>query len=66
MLDLQGMMASEGAGDYAAQSLDASVKRMNMNLHCYRGADAVTSTFRFVTRVVEAWHPHGEGIATES
>lgn len=66
VLYLHSIMASDGVKDYAAQSLDMFVKRMNKNLHYYSGVDTVTSTFQFITRVVEAWYPLGEITATES
>ena len=66
VLYLHSTMASEGVRGYAAQSLNVFVKRMNKNIRYYRGADAVTSTFQFITRVVEAWYPLGENTATES
>lgn len=65
VLYLHSVMASGGVKGYAAQSLDTFVSRMNKNLHYYGGVDSVTSTFQFISRVVEAWYPPDEKAETE-
>ena len=50
-------LASLGVKEHTAESLDAFVERMNKNVSYYKGVDAVTSTFVFLTKVIHAWHP---------
>ena len=55
-------LASAGVKGYAAESLSVFVKRMNKHIDYYKGADAVSSTFSFLTKVVENWYPHTEEV----
>ena len=60
VLFLHSTTASDGVKGYAAKSLAEFVDRMNKNIHYYTGADAVTSTFQFICRVVKFWYPLNE------
>ena len=60
VLFLHSTTASDGVKGYAAKSLAVFVNRMNKNIHFYTGADAVTSTFQFISRVVKFWYPLDE------
>lgn len=57
VLFLHKELASSGVKEYAAKSLGCFTKRMNKNKDYYRGVDAVTSTFEFLTKIICCWYP---------
>ena len=58
-------LASEGVKAHEAESLASFKKRMNKHLDYYKGVDSVTSTFSFLSHIIESWYPLPEKTSSD-
>lgn len=54
-LYLHHHLASEGVRCHRAESLAIFVERMNKHIDYYKGNDQITSSFDFITKLIQAW-----------
>lgn len=58
-LYLHKEVSSKGVIKHKAQSLSKFISRANRHIDYYKGAEVITSTFSFLSKVIDAWYSCG-------